>query len=299
MSRVLRERFSLHASLEQRKISLSNADEALASWCLQLPNALQVHASAMDLWSASLHLTYNNFLILLHRPHPRARKTDYHGPNDADICTAAATSITTIFEDLREKDQIKHLWISGVNALFTAMIQLNVEAQFSNPVLVVNARRRFDSSLVSMRELAEYWILADSTLRLFEERSQPRNTSRNRNKRSYAQHIEESDNTNAQSTSQPLGQSSNQGNTQSDLDVLAAAAYAANDVDDQNETVNGSVSGDVVDWRHLFPFNASAINQDSLFMDMEAMPTETEWREIYWNQAGISGSFGDDFWGWP
>jgi transcriptional regulatory protein AMDR len=66
---------------------------------------------------------------------------------------------------------IKYVWISDINALFTAMVQVSVELRFSNPVLAINALRRFDSSLVSLRKLAEYWINAESILRIFEKSS--------------------------------------------------------------------------------------------------------------------------------
>ena len=66
---------------------------------------------------------------------------------------------------------IKYLWISDTNAIFTAMVQVSMELRFSNPVLAINALRRFDFSLFSLRKLAEYWIYAESILRIFEESS--------------------------------------------------------------------------------------------------------------------------------
>ncbi|EED16708.1 C6 transcription factor (AmdR), putative [Talaromyces stipitatus ATCC 10500] len=168
ISYIIRERFGLTVSMERRKAILPEADEALANWSLSLPDSLRLRGS-MDSWSAMLHLTYNNFLILLHRPHPRASAySEDYGPHDAEICSAAAGVITSIFEELRQKDCIKYLWCSGVHTLFTAMIQVRVELRFSNPVLAINALRRFDSTLSSLRCLAEYWYSAETILRLFE-----------------------------------------------------------------------------------------------------------------------------------
>src|SRR5438034_10026829 len=145
ISVILRERFGLRVSRERRKAVLAEADKVLASWSLMLPDALRMSSADTDSWPALLHLTYNNFLILLHRPHPRASAySDDYGPNDAEICSAAASVIVSIFEKLREKDRIKYLWVSSVNALFTAMIQVRVELRFSNPILAINALRRFD-----------------------------------------------------------------------------------------------------------------------------------------------------------
>lgn len=168
ISYIIRERFGLTVSMERRKAILPEADEALANWSLSLPDSLRLRGS-MDSWSAMLHLTYNNFLILLHRPHPRASAySEDYGPHDAEICSAAAGVITSIFEELRQKDCIKYLWCSGVHTLFTAMIQVRVELRFSNPILAINALRRFDSTLSSLRCLADYWFSAETILRLFE-----------------------------------------------------------------------------------------------------------------------------------
>lgn len=169
ISYIMRERFGLRVSTERRKTVLGEADEALASWSLRLPDTLRLRASDVDPWSATLHLTYNNFLILLHRPHPRASAySDDYGPHDAEICSAAAGVIASIFEELRLNNRLKFLWYAGVHTLFTAMIQVRVELRFSNPVLAINALRRFDSSSYSLRELAEYWTHAGTILRIFE-----------------------------------------------------------------------------------------------------------------------------------
>ncbi|KAL3495386.1 fungal-specific transcription factor domain-containing protein [Aspergillus germanicus] len=170
ISYIIRERFGLRISAERRKAALLEADEALANWSLRLPDRLRLRASDMDAWSAMLHLSYNNFLILLHRPHPRASAySDDYGPHDAEICSAAAGVIASIFEELRLHDRLKFLWYSGVHTLFTAMIQVRVELRFSNPVLAINALRRFDSASYSLRELAQFWSHASTILRLFED----------------------------------------------------------------------------------------------------------------------------------
>ncbi|OJJ47708.1 hypothetical protein ASPZODRAFT_64076 [Penicilliopsis zonata CBS 506.65] len=170
ISYIVRERFGLRVSAERRKAILMEADEALANWSLKLPDTVRLRASDMDPWSAMLHLTYNNFLILLHRPHPRASAySDDYGPHDAEICSAAAGVIASIFEELRLNNRLKFLWYSGVHTLFTAMIQVRVELRFSNPVLAINALRRFDSASYSLRVLAEYWTHAGTILGLFED----------------------------------------------------------------------------------------------------------------------------------
>ena len=157
ISRVLRERYALQSTPEQRKAALTASDEALANWCLRLPPSLHLRSSGTSLWTSILHLTYSNFLILLHRPNPRAtHRLDDSGSNDADICIAAANVITTIFENLRKTDQIRYVLLAAINALFTGMIQVSVELRFSNPVLAMHPCRRFESTFYSLQELAEY-----------------------------------------------------------------------------------------------------------------------------------------------
>jgi transcriptional regulatory protein AMDR len=322
ISKVLKERFGLRVSREQRRVALGSADEVLANWCLSLPSSLEMRSSDMDLWSATLHLSYNNFLILLHRPHPKAAKrTDDYGPNDGDICSAAAHTVATIFEDLREKDRIKYLWISDVNALFTAMIQVSVELRFSNPVLAINALRRFDSTLNSLRKLAEYWINAESILRIFEESSQVQHVVRlgkgskdhNETQPTIQENSERRSSSTVEQRVRALDQPVNDANPglvtsnfqhthnwamerQSDLDVLAAAANAASDFSNGQVQQMQTRSDLENDWTSFIASNNSGSNQ--ILLSPDIMQMDNEWREIYWQEPGIPGSFGDGMWGW-
>jgi transcriptional regulatory protein AMDR len=329
ISYILRERFGLRVSAERRKAILPEADEALAHWSLRLPDSLRLRASDMDSWSAMLHLTYNNFLILLHRPHPKASAySDDYGPHDAEICSAAAGVITSIFEELRHKDRLKHLWCSGVYTLFTAMIQVRVELRFSNPVLAINALRRFDSTMYSLRELAEYWSSAETILQLFEN----------------SKRLQQDPRVVTDEAPDPLDVSLEQA---ANVDSLPPSAIGASDVPQQPlgppETApsisqpqalkspaviqpmgpndfwasgpsrfNGSIFDraedlstvppvdpidpprEFPDWRQLFPFVDSeqpgTINIDG-FPEME-----DEWRQLYWQEPPMSDLFSDGGW---
>lgn len=303
IAKILRERFGLRVTPEQRKTALDNADESMANWCLNLPDSLQMRSGDMDLWPASLHLTYNNFLILLHRPQPQtAQGFDNCSPNDADICSTAANAITTIFDNLRGNDRLRYLWMSAVNSLFTAMIQVSVELRLSNPVLAINARRRFNTNLCTLRQLAEYWIIAESTLRLFEESS------------SVQDGLELSRQAQEKSSSKggqrlPVPKRTPNGSLQRDsekdesfthrshLDILAAAADAA--VERINAGAIEQEQEEVSDWRQLFPFNESGGNQDGTIFNADVFLMENEWREMYWQDPGFSTSFGDGVGFWP
>jgi hypothetical protein len=72
ISRVLRERFALRASLATKTAALKRADSKLAQWMTDLPRSLRpgLPHDNVSKWPAILHINFNNFLILLHRPPP-------------------------------------------------------------------------------------------------------------------------------------------------------------------------------------------------------------------------------------
>jgi transcriptional regulatory protein AMDR len=327
ISYIVRERFGLRVSSERRKAALQEADEALANWSLRLPDNLRLRASDMDPWSAMLHLTYNNFLILLHRPHPRASAySDDYGPHDAEICSAAAGVIASIFEELRLNDRLKYLWHSGVHTLFTAMIQVRVELRFSNPVLAINALRRFDSASYSLRELAKYWSHATTILRLFEDskrlqedlrlatserprpfssthdQSQDQNQSQNQNQtKNQIQHtstdtplqpslpdrpLPSYDVPTPNSTSLPPTAVSPHQNQPFDSWIPSTSLATVDQLDQPRE---------FLDWRQLFSFTDP--DQSVLPMSMDGLPElEDEWRQIYWQETPMSDLLQDGGW---
>lgn len=316
ISYIVRERFGLRVSAERRKAALQEADEALANWSLKLPDNLRLRASDMDPWSAMLHLTYNNFLILLHRPHPRASAySDDYGPHDAEICSAAAGVIASIFEELRLNDRLKFLWYSGVHTLFTAMIQVRVELRFSNPVLAINALRRFDSASYSLRELASYWSHANTILRLFEDSRRLQEDLRLATSQrpgrfnSTSSSIPKNDIHNPPAPN-PIGQPS-QADAALPYEVptpesphLATSTISPS----QNQPFDNWIPSsnlasvdpldpprELLDWRQLFSFTDP--EQTVLPMAMEGLPElEDEWRQIYWQDAPMSDLLQDGGW---
>ncbi|KAL4922734.1 fungal-specific transcription factor domain-containing protein [Aspergillus aurantiobrunneus] len=330
ISYIVRERFGLRTSAERRKAALPEADEALANWSLRLPDRLRLRASDMDPWSAMLHLTYNNFLILLHRPHPRASAySDDYGPHDAEICSAAAGVIASIFEELRLHDRLKFLWYSGVHTLFTAMIQVRVELRFSNPVLAINALRRFDSASYSLRELAQFWSHASTILRLFEEsrrlqedlRLRPsegprRFSNQNTNNTTITQQKTTSSialptdlNNSATPSNKIIPSSRPNENISFNVPTPDSATQAqttlsphatqpfdtwipANNLTPMDTVDNTRES---LDWRQLFSF--ADLEGPVLPSAMEGITElENEWRQIYWQETPMSDLLQDGGW---
>ncbi|KAM5458103.1 hypothetical protein McanCB56680_005424 [Microsporum canis] len=314
ISFIVRERFGLRISPERRKAILSEADRALANWSIKLPDTVRMSTTDMDAWPALLHLTYNNFLILLHRPHPRA-SADTYAHNDAEICSAAAGVIVSIFEELREKDRIKYLWSSAVNTLFTAMIQIRVELRFSNPVLAINALRRFDSTLVTLRALSEYWHNAESIFHLFESskrlkydmqmvKSKQTNTARAREGDPISKVSEgpppQVEALLPQSQLQswwPKTQFSERLNyfTHSEPIVPVSGPQPQQpQQQQQHPQPSEHLPGQGPDWRQLFTFAESepcgAVVPENL-NDME-----DEWRELYLHDPGLTDYFQESTW---
>ncbi|PYH43301.1 acetamidase regulatory protein [Aspergillus saccharolyticus JOP 1030-1] len=323
ISYIVRNRFGLKVSPERRKAVLQEADESLANWSLKLPEKLRLRASDMDPWSAMLHLTYNNFLILLHRPHPRASAySDDYGPHDAEICSAAAGVIASIFEELRLNDRLKFLWYSAVHTLFTAMIQVRVELRFSNPVLAINALRRFDSASYSLRELAGYWSHATTILRLFEdskrlqedlrlatsERSRGFIDSQDRGKIGSSSSSADSTadtvaaQTPQQQEDQPIPYEVPTPDSTHISNPMTSVSVQQNHTLDQwmptsNMTPVEAMDAprETLDWRQLFSF--ADLDQPVLPMAMEGLPElEDEWRQIYWQETPLSDLLHDGGW---
>lgn len=315
ISNIVRERFGLRVTPERRKVALQEADGSLANWSLRLPDNLRLRASDMDPWSAMLHLTYNNFLILLHRPHPRASAySDDYGPHDAEICSAAAGVIASIFEELRFNNRLKLLWYTGVHTLFTAMIQVRVELRFSNPVLAINALRRFDSASHSLRELSDYWLHATTILRLFEdsrrlqEDLQTATTERPR-KFGEADTTQQNPDHTPNPTVLPTS-SQKQPQQQLPLNIPPTPDLTAqlpqNPVNQPAEFGNWMASAtlpsvesldqprEFLDWRQLFSFTDP---DQPVPMAMEGLPElEEEWRQIYWQDLPMSDLLQDGGW---
>lgn len=302
LSGVLRKLFGPRISPRQRRDALSEADSALARWSLYLPEKLRLRPTlTLALWPSILHLVYNNVLILLHRPRPHAVATsEEHGPNDADICSAAAGVIQSIYEGLRERDGLNCLWTSEVNALFTAMIQLSVELRISNPILAIAALRRYDSTLYSLRRLAEYWPNAESILHFFEKSARLQRSDLR--KVSTYSHVA-IDPLNHDRTPQAL---TYQGTTRSYDPVRSAHTPLPSERNCQpggktggfqglNASVNDPVEentelgDDLSSWRQLFPF--IDMDHDAEMQTIDFVQSRDEWREIYWQEPGLAEEF--------
>lgn len=171
ISKATKQRWALRSSVESQIEASRQADVALAQFLTQLPPKLR-QTSNQNVWQVTLHLTYNNFLLQLHRPPP---KQSGQGPlmdalSSGSICSDAALSIASGLEDLRTSDSMSYLWGCGVQSLFTAIVYASNSLSSNNPIIAAKSLSTFESLLTSLRELSHQWQFALSLLSLFERR---------------------------------------------------------------------------------------------------------------------------------
>ncbi|EFQ34216.1 fungal specific transcription factor domain-containing protein [Colletotrichum graminicola] len=171
-SEAMRKRVSLRSTAEDRAKATREADTALAELVTNLPDSLQLSQSGPDIWQAIFHLTYNNFLILLHRPSPRPvpDQSTAEAGTDLSICSDAAATVSSIFEFLRKRNMLSGLWLPSIHVLFTALVHTSTQMHSSNPIVAAKSKRHSESMIQTLHSLKSQWLYARSLLNLFEPR---------------------------------------------------------------------------------------------------------------------------------
>lgn len=170
----MRKVLALRATPAQRAEARNQADESLAQFITQLPESLRVPQPQADTWQSFLHLTFNNYLILLHRPPAPPDAPQQSLPdatNDLNICGDSAVVITSIFESIRARSAMSELALPSVYTLFTALVHVSSELNSPSPLVAAKSKRMLDSLLLSLQDLSHHWLYARSLLRLFEDRA--------------------------------------------------------------------------------------------------------------------------------
>lgn len=170
LSRSMRQILQLKSTAAERTDALRKADESLSQFIMQLPDCLRSPQPQADTWQSFLHLTYNNFLILLHRP-PCPTKTEScltDTSGDSSICADAVAVITSTFEFIGAARAFGELALPSVYTLFTSLVYVSGGITSTNPLVVAKSKRMLDSLLNSLRELAHFYIYPRSILKVFE-----------------------------------------------------------------------------------------------------------------------------------
>lgn len=169
----MRKRVALRSTPADRAAATAEADASLADLITHLPEKFHNPKPDPDPWQAMFHLTYNNFLILLHRPSPSQDAESPSGAADTDlsICCDAAITICSVFESLRKRNLLDKLWIPSIHVLFTALVHVSDQMRSANPLIVAKSKRLFDSLILTLHALKGQWLYAQSLLALFEGRN--------------------------------------------------------------------------------------------------------------------------------
>lgn len=176
ISRILETRFALTSSTfgthspppRDRHEIVRELNSTLARWSLELPEELRSWpGQGLCLWPSCLQLQYNTVLILLHRAPPWKQQAG----QDANVCAVAAGCIVSLLQTICDRDGLKCLWISAVNSIFTALIQMDVQVRTSSPVLRIPALMHYGNTVAVLRSFSEYWPNALPILHFFEHLS--------------------------------------------------------------------------------------------------------------------------------
>lgn len=172
-SKAMRKRVALRSTPADRAAATAEADAALANLITHLPEKFHNPKSDPDPWQAMFQLSYNNFLILLHRPSPSQDPESPSAAADTDlsICCDAAITICSVFESLRKRNLLNKLWIPSIHVLFTALVHVSDQMRSANPLIVAKSKRLFDSLILTLHALKGQWLYAQSLLALFEGRN--------------------------------------------------------------------------------------------------------------------------------
>ncbi|KAL8243756.1 hypothetical protein R6Q59_010014 [Mikania micrantha] len=175
MGLVLSQQYSV-ASKQRRTnaIDLTHSDMALADWLQNCPREVYWERSRHHFWSALLHSNYYTTLCLLHRAHmPPATSTGR--PNNLDmsypsrtIAFQAAGMITSIVENLVERNEIKYTPAFIVYSLFSALIMHVYQMRSSVPSVVSASQERINVCMTALKEVSKVWLVAKMVHTLFE-----------------------------------------------------------------------------------------------------------------------------------
>ncbi|PCG90524.1 Transcription factor [Penicillium occitanis (nom. inval.)] len=273
---------SFKAQADQNE-SLRFADDALASWLINLPpelrrSKIRDSTPQIDPSPLLLHLTYHAVLVQLHRlrgPITSNGFRDTIGSVNDQICGDSASNIVQIFDQLSQLSALKQCWFWAPSSLFAAMLQLKLQLQCDNAIIALRAREDYESGLHSLSLLSRHWLLAASVSRLF--RSDSIKPGRGR-KRPQNEQIRRTGNGTAEiylESESPSFTVSSAGQP----DTTPSNAYTQQlAVEDQN-----------MDWIHLFPFGGEEVQEDYMhFQPNRWQDSLAEWQTLYWSDSVTS-----------
>ncbi|KAH6986957.1 fungal-specific transcription factor domain-containing protein, partial [Ilyonectria destructans] len=119
-----------------------------------------------DPWTCQLGIHYNLLLLYLHR-------NNSDEPGSKSVCSMAAQTIVSLFEQLRANDSLKQCPFTAANAIIAAGIQIVTEIRATIVTgmhsVAIDALARLARLLRSASALAEYWLGMESVHTVFKD----------------------------------------------------------------------------------------------------------------------------------
>ncbi|KAK5462726.1 hypothetical protein LTS15_002438 [Exophiala xenobiotica] len=149
----------------------ARVEQELARWEARLPSEMKYQDLNSELgtefWSNMLHLAYNNYIILLHRPR-FAKSASSTSTGSAALVISAATKITRMTEDLVATGNLglvqTHVVASIFSALSIHVMSIRRSGQGSGRNLAVHRARL---CMLALDELQEAWPFAGWVHQMF------------------------------------------------------------------------------------------------------------------------------------
>lgn len=170
ISHIFRSRWSLRRRSAATTLETISPDQQLAEFLNNLPTSLQSPLPSPSAWHATLHLTYNTIILLLHRPPPHSTG-DSPGSGqpagEAALCAEASLTISSLLERLQTKNLLQSLNFFGVHVIWTVMVHLKSELHSTNVLVVARSSRTLKALLAILLELSYSWNFARGLAMVF------------------------------------------------------------------------------------------------------------------------------------
>ncbi|KAH6894230.1 fungal-specific transcription factor domain-containing protein [Thelonectria olida] len=152
-----------NAPSQDRQSSVQDIDAQLGLWSVQ---SGVFSDTDNDPWTCQLGIHYNLLLLYLHRNNSEEL-------GSKSVCSVAAQTIVSLFEQLRARDGLKQCHFTAANAIIAAGIQIVNEIRSTivsgTHSVAIDALARLARLLRSAKSLGEYWLNMESVHTVFKD----------------------------------------------------------------------------------------------------------------------------------
>jgi hypothetical protein len=177
MGLVLSQQYSVGSKFKRTNaMDLTHSDMALADWFQHCSKEITYDKNNHNFWAALLHSNYYTTLCLLHRAHmPPAgspKSTNISSEEAAypsrSIAYQAAGMITSIVQNLQNRNELRYTPAFIVYSLFSALIMHVYQMRSTNKAVVAATEERLQTCMSALKEVSKVWLVAKMVHTLFE-----------------------------------------------------------------------------------------------------------------------------------